>query len=321
MSMGTSFSKMFDFSNYNTDSSEDSDSPYYQSEDSVSDASSDYSTNNSGSATFDSYVNVPIKKYHSSYKVSSEDINEIEKELDLYEYISLIFLLIDNTSYALQVIRSLVAAGPENFSKNKLYEWTLTSPDKWKYKLFEALAIIQNNKSLIKLGFCKEDINVMRDAPVYINRFKKVLYSFVCDFLNLEQAQDIIARVRCDAKFKEDITLHCDAMYIEFHILFWIDQDYISIERKPYLDRLIKHFKFANLLDVCTKLNEETITLTKSTIKNTEKSKVADDEEEDCYKIRDPNNPGLVVVVNNFNFSNNIESREEFKVCFSQFPQ
>ncbi|XP_054267076.1 caspase-8-like [Macrosteles quadrilineatus] len=329
MDMGNYGFPKFDFPNYNEDYSEESDSEtsFHCSEDSDCDRLSTSSDNSndtsidSGNATFDSAISVPEKKYHLIYKVTLEDVSNIEMNLDLYEYISVIFLLIDDTRYALQLIRSLIAAGPENFSRGKLYEWACTSPTNWKFKLFETLAIIQNNNSLMRLGCCIQDINIKRDAPVYTNRFKKILYSSVCDFLKREPAQDLIDRVRRDGKFKEDITLDCDPMYMEFHILFWISQEYISIKKEPYLDNLMKQIKSANLLDIYYNINEEIKNFTDNECAKTFKRIIANEEEEDCYKIKDPNNPGLVVVVNNAKFYNNIEKRKEFEHKLPKQPR
>nr|AWG72113.1 caspase-8 [Recilia dorsalis] len=314
----------FGFPNQNTiSSSEDSesDSPFCSKDDSDSDVSStsyedsDTSSDETVNATTDSSIKVPKKKYHSCYDITFEEVDEIEDSLDFSELISLIFLLIDDTMYALQVIRTLIASGPENVSRGKLSEWARTSPKQWKFKLVEALAIIQNNNILIKRGLCLEDINVFVHTPQDLNVFKRIIFLSICDFLKRDQAEELINRVRSDAKFENDITLNCKPMYIEFHILFWISQGYIQIEREPNLDNLTKHLKEMNVENVLEKINNEVTIWTKSTKRKSDESKTKYPiyEEEECYPIMDTNNPGLVLIVNNVNFERNVEKKKEYQ--------
>jgi len=322
MEMGNfGFPKMsFGFSYHNSNSSEDSesDSSYSERDQSESEESpgwcedSDASSPDKCDATFDSVPRVPKKKYHSCYAITFEDVKDIEVFIDFKELISLIFLLFDDTRYALQVIRSLIAAGPENFSRTKLSEWASTSPEHWKFKLFEALAITQIFNELSKLGLCREDINIMKDAPLYINKYKHLLFLSVCDFLEREQANKLIESVRCDAKFEDDITLKCDPMYIEFHVLFWISQGYIKIEGEPNLDNLTKHLKGnTSFMILFENLYAGVAVSFKNTSTNSDESNNLDDEE--SYQIKDPLNPGLVLIINNANFKNNIERRKEYQ--------
>lgn len=306
---------MFRFLKENEYSSEDSDSEtsYISEEDSHSDASS-VSFEEVGN-TFDSVLQASKKNYQSCYKITLNNVREIEEALDFSEFISIIFLLFD-PRFALQEIFLIIQAGPGNFSRDKLTKWALTSPANWNYMLLEALAIIQNCSVLMKLGFCINDINAMRDAPQCISRIKKVLFSSVCDYLKRDQARDLIDNVRHEVKFDNDITLNCDPKYIEFHVLFWVSRGYINLEREPYLDKLAKHMKVIEY-EMYLKINEEMPLWTNTTCSKSDQAESHD--EDDCYKIRDPFNPGLVIIINNAKFEKNIEMRKEFQVSFLNY--
>lgn len=87
----------------------------------------------------------------SGQKITFEDLSWIERELDLNEKVSLVFLLYDNPHVALQDLY-LVQNGSE---KLLLTEWASSIKNKnlqWDNMLLEALCLIQNFLILRRLG-------------------------------------------------------------------------------------------------------------------------------------------------------------------------
>lgn len=77
-------------------------------------------------------------------KVTFEKVAHIENMLDIYEKVSLVYLLYDDPSKACDVIRDLLH---DTQNVKPIEEWSKENAKcniKWGIKLLEALAIIQN---------------------------------------------------------------------------------------------------------------------------------------------------------------------------------
>lgn len=178
--------------------------------------------------------------------VTVQQVQTFEQTLDLMETISLIFLLFDDHLYALQTIKVLVAQGPEIFSKHYISDWVMKKgPADISKKLLESLAVIQNYRVLKDLGIteieARERFLPSIDCTLTLNRVKKMLFLLV-DSLGSEQVKALVENVQSHGRelFKNDITAKCNPKYTEFHLLFWMDRGYITIDcKQPGLDNLI----------------------------------------------------------------------------------
>ncbi|KAF2881650.1 hypothetical protein ILUMI_24507 [Ignelater luminosus] len=157
-----------------------------------------------------------------------EKVNEIEKELDLYEKISLIYLLYDDAEVALQYMLQL----QNDVQLQILTEWALTSKDKWNVKLLEALCIIQNYYILCNmLGYDKKELEVRflpenEGSSLFIDCIKKKLYRIADSFDNLT-TKKFLKIVRDDFQNKRLDFKDYGVQYLEMYFLYWITIKYI----------------------------------------------------------------------------------------------
>lgn len=283
----------------NSPSSDDS-----SDEDSSSSSESEEETiqredSNSCTSQGESYCFDNVRFCSDSDKVTPQVVESVvEPMLSLSELISLVFLLFDSRN-ALQVIITLIAAGPEFFYRGKISEWARSQPKNWQGMLLEALATIQNYQILKKLGYNKEDIKTRfqpsYNVTLYISRVKKILYRT----MECLTAHDVSELFQFNEKFQS--TYDPEYKYMEFHVLFWVDLGYINIDGSILkLDKLISRLEIfhtpllKNMVTELTTLEEET---------------------NNTYPIIDPNEVGLLIIINMDEFHR--ESNPKWEVSIS----
>ncbi|KAG8300631.1 hypothetical protein J6590_072443 [Homalodisca vitripennis] len=255
-------------------------------------------------------------------KITFETVSKIEMDIDFNDMISLIFLLFDS-NFALQEILSMVknyqVNGVRNFvNDNRLSSWARyqnnNQTSNWRMELVEALAVIQNYRILEKLGYSRNEINEQfqpkSNETLHLNRAKKMLFK-LCDCLIGEQAIQLINFVRTEKKFDNDITISYDIANMELHVLFWLTQSAITIDNGVNVNVVTKYLKRMNLSDIVERI-EETVKKINEFLPN--KYNLREEEDKNSYKIKNPKNVGLLVIVNMLDFENNVEEREEFKI-------
>uniref|UniRef100_A0A1B6JA75 Caspase family p20 domain-containing protein n=2 Tax=Homalodisca liturata TaxID=320908 RepID=A0A1B6JA75_9HEMI len=254
-------------------------------------------------------------------KITFETVSKIEMDIDFNDMISLIFLLCDS-NFALQEIQSMVknyqVNGVRNFvNDNRLSSWARyqnnNQNSNWRMELVEALAVIQNYRILEKLGYSRNEIDEQfqpkSNETLHLNRAKKMLFK-LCDSLIGEQAIQLINFVRTEKKFDNDITIPYDIANMELHVLFWLTQSAITIDNGVNVDVVTKYLKRMNLSDIVERI-EETVKKINEFLPN--KYNLREEEDKNSYKIKNPKNVGLLIIVNMLDFENNVEEREEFK--------
>lgn len=152
----------------------------------------------------------PVKNFDNRGKVYSQwnlpdnhitpdHISEIEKELDFYEKIALVFLLYDSEDLALQRIK----VAKQSSRIGLISDWARvesTTNAHWHNKFLEALCIIQNYKLVRKLGYTREDVN-LRFLPdncatsVYVDIIRKALY-ILCESLDRNQSFQLLNHLK-----------------------------------------------------------------------------------------------------------------------------
>uniref|UniRef100_A0A1B6MSE2 Caspase family p20 domain-containing protein n=2 Tax=Graphocephala atropunctata TaxID=36148 RepID=A0A1B6MSE2_9HEMI len=247
-------------------------------------------------------------------EITFQIVEKIERDVDLNDMISLIFLLFD--SYvALQEIFSMLrnyeVHGQRNVVNDKLSAWARhqahNQPASWRMKLLEGLAVLQSYDILQKLGYSRDRVDnefcPRSNETRFLDKAKKMLF-LLCDRLSGEQAIQLITLVRVEAKFADDITVRCNTINMELHILFWLTQDVISIDKEVNVSCLIKYLKIMGLSDIAVSMEG---------VANQLNEDKCSSEEKCVYEIINPQNVGLLVIINMIEFEDNVEKRPEYK--------
>ncbi|XP_068629516.1 caspase-8 [Battus philenor] len=126
--------------------------------------------------------------------INLEVIQEVQKDIDSYDMISLVFLLYEVPDTALQrlLVHQRIC---KDSDMNLLYDWALNAQSRptWKYEFIEALTICRLYNVIRKLGF---DVSNVKDhylpnninVSVYVNLIKKALYK-LCENMKSDNLQ------------------------------------------------------------------------------------------------------------------------------------
>lgn len=271
-------------------SDEDSSSSSESEEETIQREDSNFCTSQKESYCFDNNEKLELDnvRFCSDVdKVTLEVVESVvEPMLSISELISLIFLLFDSRN-ALQVITTLIASGQEFVHRGKLSDWVrISQPKNWRGMLLEALATIQNYQILKKLGYNKEDINTRfqpsHNVTLYLSRVKKMLYRT----MECLTANDVSKLFQFNEKFQ--LIYDPEYKYLEFHVLFWVDQGYITIDESILkLDNLLTRFEIFDT-PLLKNMTAELMGLVEET--------------NNTYPIINPNEVGLLIIINMENF-------------------
>lgn len=250
-------------------------------------------------------------------QITIGDISDIEKELDMMEKVSLVYLLYDDIEIALQHLMQLQLGA----NLQVITEWSRHAEKmgcKWQSKLLEALAIIKNFFVINKLGYHKNEVcdrflPTNLDTSLFVDLYKKKLYC-ICEKMTNAQMKMLLTHVQNDFKDKKLKYTDFPIPYMEMSLLDWTCIKYIS---STDLSNLSKVFKVMEMYDVSESLIPKSQLLTNvdfSGSNNNNKTKNKEDGpypsglfyqdrtwtnnyENNCYQI-DSNCPGICLIIN-----------------------
>ncbi|XP_047527990.1 caspase-8 [Vanessa atalanta] len=154
--------------------------------------------------------------------INIDILSELQKDVNPYDMVSLVFLLYDTPDTALQrlILYQRVTKDVEANNMNLLYDWALYAQSRstWRYEFLEALAICRLYKVIRKLGFNVSNVkkHYLPDniyVTVYIDPVKKALYK-ICENMTLEHLSKF---KRTLISYKIDILEHdmCEIIFLE----------------------------------------------------------------------------------------------------------
>ncbi|KAJ8979555.1 hypothetical protein NQ317_017704 [Molorchus minor] len=197
-----------------------------------------------------------------------EKVNKIEKELEQYEIISLVYLLYDDVHFALQEL-TLMLRGAE---KQLLSLWVLdqeSSHKQWQKKLIEALCIIKNYKILRELGY--EKCNLIADLLPHriqtlssINKVKKAVY-LICEKLDTGKTIMFLQNARLFLESQSESLDSYDYEYLELYFLKWEIIKFASPSDMNNIKKILKVMNEDCLYDMLCDAIPQDVTQVKKT--------------------------------------------------------
>ncbi|CAG9768940.1 unnamed protein product [Ceutorhynchus assimilis] len=160
--------------------------------------------------------------HHQNNQISLADLTFVEKQLDEYELVSLLYLLYDNNESALQAIEEMLS--PRQIGFNSLAKWVEREgikDQKWPKKLEEALCIIQNYQVLKNFGHNKNDLQCTYlpsqiETSYLVNKLRKTLY-LTAEKLTSTQTAKFINGMKTESNFVPNYNEN----YLELYFLYW----------------------------------------------------------------------------------------------------
>ncbi|XP_077290316.1 caspase-8-like [Arctopsyche grandis] len=190
-------------------------------------------------------------------RIELDILHDVESNLELYEKISLVFLLYNEVAVAQERL-TLLLLTPDN-TPSILHDWACSHGATWRQTLVEALLIIQAYSDLSALGL---DIPKLKDhflphrleTSLFVHPVKKVLYA-ICEAHVKSDTHTLVKSLECSfANVEVD---EYDYKYLELFILKLLRNKFIylgpwrqSVENKTFLSETICDIEgFAKFLD------------------------------------------------------------------------
>ncbi|XP_046736606.1 caspase-8-like [Diprion similis] len=179
--------------------------------------------------------------------INIQVLKGIENDLDIYEKVRLLFLMIEDYQPGYQTLLDAVDEKIPSISQF-VVENQVTD---WQHKVMEALCLLQNNEVLSKLGVVPEDAHSFFFAKISgtsskINKYAKAFYNLFenlskDDAVKLQQhVYQQIDPPRCNTWMGEN--------FLEIHLLWWIKKGLINISGGRWdLLRILKILKSLNM--------------------------------------------------------------------------
>ncbi|XP_037036990.1 caspase-8-like isoform X2 [Bradysia coprophila] len=167
---------------------------------------------------------------HNTKIIDELDVNDfvyLEKDLDFYEKVSLIFLLHGDNPVNAKIGRQklLILYQCQNTQTTDISDWIRSQNDSnWRYTIIEALWTIKAKHVLQKLGLDLEDLRIRflehAELNLKIHPVLKVLY-YICEQLVPCEARLLIDHVnsRDGGRYPINFT---DEKYLEVFLLHWL---------------------------------------------------------------------------------------------------
>lgn len=159
-------------------------------------------------------------------------LRQIEKDLDIDEKISILFLIVEDYASAFRDIFNLFQkAKTEN--SYIIVDYVKKYPENWEDKILEALCILNNREVTRKLRISFNDLDLqyvpkIRSYSKNINVVAKCLYR-LCESLNENEQKLLLNYVKSDNSNYESLLDDID--YLELHMLYWMQIKYITISK------------------------------------------------------------------------------------------
>ncbi|XP_018561308.1 caspase-8 [Anoplophora glabripennis] len=172
-----------------------------------------------------------------------DKVLEIEKSLDDYEMVSLVYLLYEEPNLALQELILFL----DGAQKNLLYSWANLEESRshpWQKKLIEALCVIKNYQVLRTLGYKKQDVKDyyaphIATSITNLNKMKKVIY-LICERLNCAKTEKFLSTVKFHFQEKGLIFTEYSPEFLEMYFLKWETMGYISMKDMTNIKQAFK---------------------------------------------------------------------------------
>lgn len=164
-----------------------------------------------------------------------DDLLYLEKDLDFYEKVSLLFLCYGGTEQNLaKIALQKLLTGQYTASTTFLSDWAsnmAVATTDWKHVLVEALCIIKANFVLLKLGFSLFELNAhylphQMETNLHVHPVAKGLY-FVCEQMTKPEATAMINHVE-SAECPNARGIRFDEQYLEVYLLKWLSEGIID---------------------------------------------------------------------------------------------
>lgn len=196
--------------------------------------------------SIDALPNLALNNDISKEILNKDILWKIENDCDIDEKISILFLMITDYMDGFKIIYDLLKIHQEN-KTYILTEFINKYPQNWKNKLLEAICIIQNLQIIRKLGLSFNYLNLFylpknRLFSRYVNLTAKCLY-LLCETLSEDKIKLLLQYVKTDI-IEYNVNLK-DSDFLELHMLYWMQENYISInlDGTVKLENLLKHLK------------------------------------------------------------------------------
>lgn len=159
-------------------------------------------------------------------------LSQMEKDLDVDEKISILFLIAEDYANAFTDIFNLFKKAKTEDSC-MIVDYVKQYPENWEGKILESLCVLNNREVIRKLrvSFKYLDLQYVPNVRTYsenINVVAKCLYR-VCESLNESEQKLLLSYVKSDISNYE--SLLDDVDYLELHMLYWMQVKYITISR------------------------------------------------------------------------------------------
>ncbi|EFN74762.1 Caspase-8 [Camponotus floridanus] len=164
-------------------------------------------------------------------------LRQIEKDLDIDEKISVLFLIIEDYANAFRDIFDLFQKEQKTENSYIIVDYVKKYPENWEDKILEALCILNNREVIRKLrtSFEELDKHYVPNCNSYsknINIVAKCLYK-LCESLNENEQKQLLSYIKSDNSNYELLLDNID--YLELHMLYWMQITYITISKSTYL--------------------------------------------------------------------------------------
>lgn len=196
--------------------------------------------------SIDALPNLALNNDISKEILNKDILWKIENDCDIDEKISILFLMITDYMDGFKIIYDLLKIHQEN-KTYILTEFINKYPQNWENKLLEAICIIQNLQIIRKLGLSFNYLNLFylpknRLFSRYVNLTAKCLY-LLCETLSEDKIKLLLQYVKTDI-IEYNVNLK-DSDFLELHMLYWMQENYISInlDGTVKLENLLKHLK------------------------------------------------------------------------------
>lgn len=159
-------------------------------------------------------------------------LRQIEKDLDIDEKISVLFLIIEDYTNA---FRDIFDLSQKARTKNSyiIIDYVKKYPENWEDKILEALCILNNQEVIRKLRISFKDLD-LQYVPKFrlysksINVVAKCLYR-LCESLNESEQKLLLNYIKSDnSNYESSLD---DTDYLELHMLYWMQIKYITISK------------------------------------------------------------------------------------------
>lgn len=213
-------------------------------------------------------------------------VKDIERQLLLYEKVSLCFLFYDDRGLSLRLCEKCIFETNFRLLKNFVHE---NPPELWSMKLLECLYYLQNYALLERYGMSKYDADEKFKSTSYIQPIRLLLYK-ICESLTLDEAKLLISSVGSD----------CDPEFLEIWFLKLKEQS----EWRIAIDVLKKLDKVTQFLVELNNADFESLFSIKSSLENVDGTEDTNNIVgaralgNNVYPIHDPDNVGLCIIIN-----------------------